>query len=275
MSRKGTQRPQMFIFDSCHKFDVEPMTSTQLCRSESQDNVSGMESQGMDGKSLPGIYWKEVTEVEDADSEDPVTPVHVWPDTDEEWNDEYLNDLSGLKCQTAFNLQPVLSQVGQASLPCFNDFNVHLAVPVPSSSPPQGTGLCLVSHVSHVSHPISKDSITPMSKKSTCTTLASATPSLDSESEDEKPQKHEKLGDLSKPISFPRSDGSPGSVVDHPNESPLKQAIRTGALALKKARALMPAVNLEPDMKPMKVKFGRKATSLSQVQVLPTGQVHR
>lgn len=76
MSRKGTQRPQMFM-NNCHKFDVEPMTSTQLCRSESQDNVSGMESQGMDGKSLPGIYWKEVTEVEDADSEDPVTPVHV------------------------------------------------------------------------------------------------------------------------------------------------------------------------------------------------------
>lgn len=255
MSRKGTQRPQMFI-KSCHKFDVEPMTSTQPCRSESQDNVSGMESQGMDGK-IPGIYWNEVTEVEDADSEDPVTPVHVWPDTDEEWNDDYLNDLSGLKCQTPFNLQPVLSQVGQASLPCFN---VHLAVPVPSSSPPQGTRLCLVSH------PISKDSITPMSQ-STCPTLASATPSLDSESEDEKPAKHEKLGELSKPISFPRSD--------HPNESPLKQAIRTGALALKKARALMPAVNLEPDMKPMKVKSSRKATSLSQVQVLPTGQVYR
>ncbi len=266
--RNGTERPQMFI-NSCHNFDVEPMTSTQRCprSAESQDNVSViMESQGMDGKSLPGIYWKKVTEVE-ADSEDPVTPVHVWPDTDEEWNDDYLNDLSSLKCQTPFNLANVLS-VGQASLPCFN---VHLAPVMPSSSPPQGTRL------SEVSHPISKDSITPMSQ-STCTT-ASATPSLDSESEDEKPEKpakHEKLGDLSKPI-FPRSNGPQGSLVDHPNESPLKQAIRTGALALKKARALMPAVNLEPEMKPMpmKVKSSRKAPSVCQVQVLPTGQVYR
>ena len=64
-----------------------------------------------------------------------------------------------------------------------------------------------------------------------------------------------------------------------PVESPLKQAMRTGELALKKARALVPVDLDDPDStmqsKPSKPSKRSGRRNRSDSEFLPTGQLHR
>lgn len=218
------------------------------------------------------------------ESDDPATPVHVWPDTDEEWNDEYYHQLCKPLNPFCGETQASLQKKGpaqdcRAGSSCF----LHLAVPLPSSSP-QGTAW-QVSEMPLVQL-LGKESITPMSQSTTLD--FSTTPSIDSESDCESLTKTEKLKKeemaKSKQIYQPLA----AKVEPKPPlESPLKQAMRTGELALKKARALVP-VDPDPDQstpsqpKPSKPSKASKCTkrsgrrnSRSDSDFLPTGQVHR
>lgn len=209
---------------------------------------------------------------------DPATPVHVWPDTDEEWNDEYYHQLCKPLNPWCGDTQASLQTKGpaqdcRAASSCF----LHLAVSLPSFSP-QGTAW-QVSEMPLVQL-FGKESITPMSQ---CTTLDfSTTPSVDSESDCESLTKTEKLKKeemaKSKQIYQPLAKVEPKPPV----ESPLKQAMRTGELALKKARALVSVDLDDPDStmqskpsKPSKPSKRSGRRNRSDSDVLPTGQLHR
>eukprot|EP00438_Fugacium_kawagutii_P022017 Skav200853 [mRNA] locus=scaffold2484:95741:96514:+ [translate_table: standard] len=226
----------------------------------SKDSASGVSEtmqiyQTTMDKSLPGINFGPCGQ-EDPEfgSDDPATPAHVWPDTDEEWNDEYCHQLfhpvnplwDGAQRGLQTHAPPDQAPCGRMPL-CF-----HLAVSVlphsPSYPPRQGTTSQICPNP--VAQVFGKESITPVSQSTTLD--FSATTSIDSESDCESLAKTEKLGkdDVARSENIPFSPEENGSRLPSPKnakskrptivvaESPLKQAMRTGELALRKARAL-------------------------------------
>ena len=198
-------------------------------------------------KILPiGAGSQEATNFES----DPAAPVHVWPDTDEEWNDEYYHQL----CKPLnpwCGLTPASLQTKGPAQDCCAGSSciLNLAVQL-----------------------FEKESITSMSQ---CTTLDfSRTPSIDSESDCESLTKTEKLK---------KEELAKSKQTYQPLVAKVEQAMRTGELALKKARALVPVDPEDPNesmqskpskpSKPSKRSLGRHCNRRDS-DFLPTGQVH-